>query len=66
VGTLAAGQTASQALAAGRRAYLFVIEGRLRLNGNELAAGDQARISGLTDLELGAVTPTELLLLDLP
>ena len=49
-----------------RRAYLFVIAGRLRLNGQEISKGDQARIAGEPELKLEAVENTELILLDLP
>ncbi len=49
-----------------RRAYLFVIEGRLRVNGQEVSKGDQARIAGEPELRLEAVEDTELILLDLP
>jgi hypothetical protein len=54
----------------GRRAYLFLYAGELDLNGQRLAAGDQARITDEPSLRLaapkGAEAPAELLLLDLP
>src|SRR5271167_27454 len=40
---LAPGQSATHRLAKGRRAYIFVIAGKLNLNGETLAPGDQAR-----------------------
>jgi redox-sensitive bicupin YhaK (pirin superfamily) len=73
---LANNQTAKLALDAGRRAYIFVINGELRLeakNGNKdakpvtLAAGDQARVTDVDALTLsGGATPADFLLLDLP
>jgi len=49
-----------------RRAYVFVIDGGVELNGDGLAAGDQARISGAAPLEIHATRASELLLIDLP
>jgi redox-sensitive bicupin YhaK (pirin superfamily) len=53
-------------LAPGRRAYVFVIEGALALNGKSLAPGDQARVENELRLELQAGKAAELLLIDLP
>ncbi|HEY3364693.1 MAG TPA: pirin family protein [Symbiobacteriaceae bacterium] len=50
----------------GRRAYLFVISGEVTLNGETLAGGDQARITGVPDLAIQAREPAELILIDLP
>jgi redox-sensitive bicupin YhaK (pirin superfamily) len=66
IGALAPGQTAAHTTAAGRRIYLYVIDGDARLDGDALAAGDQARITDLPRLDVEALTPTELLLIDLP
>ena len=68
---LAASQSVTHNLAQGRRAYIFVIHGTLRLNGGTLAAGDQARLSGERELQLSAApdpaaSPADFLLLDLP
>jgi quercetin 2,3-dioxygenase len=68
---LAPGQSATHKLGAGRRAYIFVINGNLKLNGETLAAGDQARVSSERDLQLSAASgaaaaPADFLLLDLP
>ena len=67
------GDSATCALAAGRRAYLFVIAGELKLNGETLCAGDQARITGERTLQLAGPAKSspdsaaaDLLLLDLP
>jgi quercetin 2,3-dioxygenase len=68
---LAPGQSVTHKLGQGRRAYIFVIKGNLRLNGEMLAAGDQARVSAERELQLSTVsgsgtTPADFLLLDLP
>jgi redox-sensitive bicupin YhaK (pirin superfamily) len=68
---LAPGQSVTHKLAQGRRAYIFVIKGNLKLNGETFAAGDQARVSNEHELKLSAAlgqsaTPADFLLLDLP
>jgi len=68
---LAARQSVTHNLAQGRRAYIFVIHGTLLLNGETLAAGDQARISAEREFQLSATpdpgaSPADFLLLDLP
>jgi redox-sensitive bicupin YhaK (pirin superfamily) len=68
---LAPGQSVTHKLGQGRRAYIFVINGNLKLNGEILAAGDQARASAERELQLSAepdsgATPADFLLLDLP
>lgn len=65
------GQSLTYSLAPGRRAYIFVIDGNLKLNGTALAPGDQARVSGEQELQLSAnpvpgTAPADFLLLDLP
>jgi hypothetical protein len=52
-------------LAANRHAWLQVLRGSLRLNGNELMAGDGAAISNESKLNMTATTPAELMLFDL-
>jgi hypothetical protein len=66
VGALDTGQSVVHEASAGRRVYAFVIDGAVGLNGGDLAAGDQARISGPDRLDLSASRPSELLLIDLP
>ncbi len=68
---LAPGQSATHKLGEGRRAYIFVIDGKLKLNGETLAAGDQARVSSERELQFSAAPgsgakPADFLLLDLP
>ena len=52
-------------LVAGRRAWLQLIRGGLRLNGTELATGDGAAVSGEAALEIAATSATEFLLFDM-
>jgi redox-sensitive bicupin YhaK (pirin superfamily) len=68
---LAPGQSTAHQLAEGRRAYIFVIGGNLKLNGETLGSGDQARVSSERELQLSAAsgpgaTAADFLLLDLP
>lgn len=66
IAALDPGQSVTHSLAQGRRAYAFVISGALELNGDALAAGDQARVTDEPRLVLAASAPVELILLDLP
>jgi quercetin 2,3-dioxygenase len=66
IGTLEAGQTVAQRLDPARRAYLYVLDGAVRLDQDEFLPGDQARLAGLCGLELTATRPAELVLIDLP
>jgi hypothetical protein len=63
--TLAAGATLSQALPAGRYAWLQVARGLVSLEGDELRAGDGAAISGEASIRLASEAGAELLLFDL-
>jgi redox-sensitive bicupin YhaK (pirin superfamily) len=68
---LAPGQSTTHKLGEGRRAYIFVIGGNLKLNGETLGPGDQARVTSERELQLSAApdsgaTPADFLLLDLP
>jgi quercetin 2,3-dioxygenase len=68
---LTPGQSTTHDLAQGRRVYIFVIGGELKLNGEILAAGDQARVTKEAELQLSAIAAkggnaADFLLLDLP
>jgi quercetin 2,3-dioxygenase len=66
---LAPGQSITHRIAPGRRAYIFVIRGKLNVNGETLAAGDQARVTSERELQLAPTPESEaadFLLLDLP
>ena len=54
------------ALADGRRAYLFVIDGGPDLNGESLSKGDTVKVSAESPLRLTSRDPAEVLLIDLP
>ena len=56
----------THALAAGRRAYVHVARGEVRVNGELLKAGDGAKISAMSDITLQAAGGGEALLFDLP
>lgn len=66
VGHLNAGDEVTHSLPAGRRAFLYVIEGAVRLGDDELLAGDQARIVNLESIALTANEGSEVILIDLP
>jgi hypothetical protein len=59
------GRAASYAPRPGRRAWVHVIRGGVRMNGLVLEAGDGAGVTGETALEFGAGKPSEVLLFDL-
>jgi hypothetical protein len=64
--SLAAGQQVTHTSQPGRKAYLFVTAGQVELNGEKLAAGDQARIADEPSLRIAAKENAEMILLDLP
>jgi hypothetical protein len=53
-------------LAPPRRAYFFVIDGELDVNGERLSSGDQARIVDEAELKFAASKPSDIMLIDLP
>jgi redox-sensitive bicupin YhaK (pirin superfamily) len=63
---LSAGAKAQHSLSPGRKAYLQLAKGELRLNGTHLKVGDGAMLENEATLELAAVTDAEALLFDLP
>jgi hypothetical protein len=66
VSLLGSGDKVAHALKPGRRAFLYVIEGQVKLNGEELSAGDQARITDAGTLEISGSRQSEIILIDLP
>jgi len=54
------------ALAPGRRAYVHIARGRVRVNGETLAAGDAAKLEGEASIALHRGASAEVLLFDLP
>lgn len=63
---LEVGESVRYPLAAGRRAYVHVAKGAVRLNGHGLTAGGGARVEAEAELHLGALDPADVLLFDLP
>ena len=67
VSSLRPGDDVRQALASGRRAYVFVIDGKPTLNGELLERGDSVKISDERELRFQTTGgAAELLLIDLP
>jgi quercetin 2,3-dioxygenase len=60
------GETLSHKLADRRRAFLYVIDGDLSVNGKVLSTGDQARITETAQLDFVASRDSEIILIDLP
>jgi quercetin 2,3-dioxygenase len=50
----------------GRGGYLYVIDGRVALDGDELRTGDAAKITGACDLTMRTDLAAELILIDVP
>ncbi len=66
VGKLTPGQTVSHMSKPARHAYLFVIDGNVKINDSALSKGDQARIASEEKLEIVAASDAHLMLIDLP
>lgn len=64
--TLRPGDRVEHNISDRRKAYLFVVSGKINLNGDALSAGDQARIDQESRLAIEATADAELILLDLP
>ena len=64
-GVLDAGQKADLALGPGRHAWVQVAEGRVRVNGQELATGDGVAISDERHLSIEGTDTGEVLVFDL-
>jgi len=62
---LDAGESVTHALADGRQAYVHVARGSVELNGQQLSAGDGAKIQGEPELRLGNAQRAEVLLFDM-
>ena len=66
VSSLSEGARIERKLDLSRKAYLFVIDGKIELNGNIMRTRDAARTENEKVLSIEARMPTELLLIDLP
>ena len=65
VSSLAAGKKVEHKLSKGRKAYVFVIEGKAKVNDNVMETRDAARVENEGSLSIQADGPTELILLDM-
>ncbi len=63
---LGAGDTLTQPLPSGRKAYVHVARGGVVVNGEAMVAGDGAKLVDETKLRLEATDAAEVLLFDLP
>lgn len=50
----------------GRGGYLYVIDGRLTVNGDSLRTGDAAKVTGEATFEMTTDIGAELILIDVP
>jgi hypothetical protein len=50
----------------GRGGYLYVIDGRVEIDGDQLRTGDAAKVTGAADLALRTDVAAELILVDVP
>jgi redox-sensitive bicupin YhaK (pirin superfamily) len=66
VSSLNKGAAVEHALAPGRKAYVFVIDGSINLNGKKMESRDAARVENEDRIDIRADKPSELILLDLP
>jgi len=66
VSRLREGDRVAHELKPGRRAFLYLIDGSVTLNGDEMNTGDQARITDLQKIELIGKKTSEIILIDLP
>lgn len=62
---LESGKTLSHKLAAGRGAWVQVVDGEIDINGQRLESGDGAAIEDVADIAIEAATKSEFLLFDL-
>ena len=66
VSSLGTGKKVEQALGSDRKAYLFVIDGSVTVNGQKMQKQDAARIEDESKLTIKADKNSELILIDLP
>lgn len=66
VGHLTDGGELSHAFDADRGGYLYVIDGRVELDGERLMTGDAAKVKGAAELVLSTDVAAELILVDVP
>ncbi len=66
ISTLTPGTEVNHQLKVERKAYVFVIDGEMTLNGDTMQTRDAAKLENENKISIKAVKPTELILIDLP
>ncbi|MDQ3937329.1 MAG: pirin family protein [Chloroflexota bacterium] len=66
VAALEPGTEVTHRLGAGRGVYLYVIDGKVALDSDDLSAGDAAKVTDEPDLAIRTDQPSELILVDVP
>jgi quercetin 2,3-dioxygenase len=66
VAHLTAGKQLAHAFGAGRGGYLYVIDGRLEVDGERLGTGDAIKVERQADLSITTGVAAELILIDVP
>jgi hypothetical protein len=66
VSSLGAGKQVGHTLATGRGAYVYLIEGRASLDGQDMETGDAAKVTDEPSVQIRASAPSELILVDVP
>jgi len=66
VSSLKPGKVVELSMEKGRRAFVYVIEGEIELNGETFEEGDQARITETAKIQIRGLKPSEIILIDLP
>lgn len=66
ISTLTSGAEVDHKLKNERKAYVFVIDGEIRVNGTVMQTGDAAMVDNESSLFVNAVKPAELIMIDLP
>jgi quercetin 2,3-dioxygenase len=66
VASLAPGDQVERRIGPGRGAYVYLIEGGARFDGEPVATGDAAKVTDQPALTIAADAPSELILVDVP
>jgi redox-sensitive bicupin YhaK (pirin superfamily) len=66
VASLAAGDEVVHRIGQGHGAYVYLIDGRARFDGEPVTTGDAAKVTGQPSLTIRAEAPCELILVDVP
>jgi redox-sensitive bicupin YhaK (pirin superfamily) len=66
VASLDAGDQVEHPIGPGRGAYVYLIDGQARFDGEPVATGDAAKVTGQPSLTIAADAPSELILVDVP